>query len=152
MASIIRLQCLDGSYKIVRGKFYHSFDVKVDMIRPVELWGDTVGIGEDKKYWVHVKIQNSMDPTGKHDITDTVACYFDLEMAVEVATQMSLLWNRYTQKKVIDMGELIKEAESIYQRDKEVEMWKVSQEARETAEKMSKECKTNWEKVKNNDY
>ena len=60
MASIIRLQCLDGSYKIVRGKFYHSFDVKVDMIRPVELWGDTVGIGEDKKYWVHVKIQNSI--------------------------------------------------------------------------------------------
>ena len=152
MASIIRLQCLDGSYKIVRGKFYHSFDVKVDMIRPVELWGDTVGIGEDKKYWVHIKVQNSMDLTGKHDITDTVACYFDLEMAVEVATQMSLLWNRYTQKKVIDMGELIKEAESIYQRDKEVEMWKVSQEARETAEKMSKECKTNWDKVKNNDY
>ena len=94
---------------------------------------------------------NPMNLQKKNDITDTVACYFDLEMAVEVATQMSLLWNRYTQKKVIDMGELIKEAESIYQRDKEVEMWKVSQEARETAEKLGQEISKNGDCRHNED-
>ena len=143
MATVIRIPHLDGSYQIVRGKFYQDFRIDIDTKKPIEFWGNVRVEDTSEKYWVHIRIENSASIDGKSDVLATVAYYWDLEMAVEVATQMTLLWNKYVQKKVVDIGELLREAESIYHKTKEGEMWKVSQEAKETAEKLGQEISKN---------
>ena len=133
MSTVIRVPGLNDTYRLIKGKFYHNFDVNIDTQRPLEFVGDPIGSELEKKYWVHIRIQNSLDSTGRSDLATVIAYYYDMEMAVEIGTQLILLWNKYSQKKVVDLGDMLKEAEGLYRREKELKTWELSHKLEEAA-------------------